>query len=201
MCQKIKSNSEIFLIAGLGNPGKDYRHTRHNIGFMVIDHLSNELKIPVKKVKQKSLIGIGKLDNKEILLVKPQTFMNNSGESIAPLMRYYKVPHQNLMVIHDDLDLPFGIIRIRPTGGTSGQKGMKSIIEKIGSQEFPRIRMGIGRPPGHMDPVDFVLENFSKDQLSILENILEDATNAIKTFIIDGLNKAMNTYNGDKGNL
>ena len=201
MCQKIKSNSEIFLIAGLGNPGKDYRHTRHNIGFMVIDHLSNELKIPVKKVKQKSLIGIGKLDNKEILLVKPQTFMNNSGESIAPLMRYYKVPHQNLMVIHDDLDIPFGIIRIRPTGGTSGQKGMKSIIEKIGSQEFPRIRMGIGRPPGHMDPVDFVLENFSKDQLSILENILEDATNAIKTFIIDGLNKAMNTYNGDKGNL
>ncbi len=201
MCQKIKSNSEIFLIAGLGNPGKDYRHTRHNIGFMVIDHLSNELKIPVKKVKQKSLIGIGKLDNKEILLVKPQTFMNNSGESIAPLMRYYKVPHQNLMVIHDDLDIPFGTIRIRPTGGTSGQKGMKSIIEKIGSQEFPRIRMGIGRPPGHMDPVDFVLENFSKDQLSILENILEDATNAIKTFIIDGLNKAMNTYNGDKGNL
>jgi len=201
MCQKIKSNSEIFLIAGLGNPGKDYRHTRHNIGFMVIDHLSNELKIPVKKVKQKSLIGIGKLDNKEILLVKPQTFMNNSGESIAPLMRYYKVPHQNLMVIHDDLDIPFGIIRIRPTGGTSGQKGMKSIIEKLGSQEFPRIRMGIGRPPGHMDPVDFVLENFSKDQLSILENILEDATNAIKTFIIDGLNKAMNTYNGDKGNL
>lgn len=201
MCQKIKSNSEIFLIAGLGNPGKDYRHTRHNIGFMVIDHLSNELKIPVKKVKQKSLIGIGKLDNKEILLVKPQTFMNNSGESIAPLMRYYKVPHQNLMVIHDDLDIPFGTIRIRPTGGTSGQKGMKSIIEKLGSQEFPRIRMGIGRPPGHMDPVDFVLENFSKDQLSILENILEDATNAIKTFIIDGLNKAMNTYNGDKGNL
>jgi len=201
MCQKIKSNSEIFLIAGLGNPGKDYRHTRHNIGFMVIDHLSIELKIPVKKVKQKSLIGIGKLDNKEILLVKPQTFMNNSGESIAPLMRYYKVPHQNLMVIHDDLDIPFGTIRIRPTGGTSGQKGMKSIIEKIGSQEFPRIRMGIGRPPGHMDPVDFVLENFSKDQLSILENILEDATNAIKTFIIDGLNKAMNTYNGDKGNL
>lgn len=200
MCQKVQTNPDIFLIAGLGNPGKEYRQTRHNVGFMVIDRLSANLNIPVKKVKNKSLIGIGKLDNKQILLVKPQTFMNNSGESIAPLMRYFKVPLQNLIVIHDDLDIPFGLLKIRPSGGTSGQKGMKSIIEKLGSQEFARIRLGIGRPPGRMDPVDYVLEDFLKDQLSLLDELLTNASEAVMTFIREGLNKAMNTYNGDKAN-
>ncbi len=198
MCKQENSSDEIFLIAGLGNPGRQYHLSRHNIGFMVVDQLAKELDVTLKRVKNKAIIGVAKLDGKQIILAKPQTFMNASGVSVAPLKRYFKVPLENLLVIHDDLDLPFGTIRIRPSGGTSGQKGMKSIIEKLGTQEFPRIRMGIGRPPGRMDPVDFVLENFTPDQQSLKDEMIMSAVEAIKVFIQDGLNKAMNTYNGDK---
>jgi len=191
--------ADIYLIAGLGNPGKEYRQSRHNVGFMVIDHLAEDLETPIKRVKFKAMIGIGTFENKQVILAKPQTYMNASGESIAPLLRYFKVPLENFIVVHDDLDIPFGNLRIRPSGGTSGQKGMKSIVEKLGSQDFPRMRMGIGRPPGRMDPVDYVLQSFTPDQVPIMEEVLDQAVKALKTFILDGLDKAMNTYNGDKG--
>jgi PTH1 family peptidyl-tRNA hydrolase len=199
MCTKMNYAADIYLIAGLGNPGKEYRQSRHNVGFMVIDHLAEDLEISIKRVKFKAMIGIGKFENKQVILVKPQTYMNASGESIAPLLRYFKIPLENFIVVHDDLDIPFGNLRIRPSGGTSGQKGMKSIVEKLGSQDFPRMRMGIGRPPGRMDPVDYVLQSFTPDQVPIMEEVLDQAVKALKTFILDGLDKAMNTYNGDKG--
>ncbi len=191
----LKQNT--YLIAGLGNPGKAYRENRHNIGFMVIDNLARQLDIQLKRVKSKAIIGTGKLGDNSIILAKPQTYMNASGESISPLLRYYKVPLQNLIIIHDDLDISFGTIRIRPSGGTGGQKGMKSIVSKLGSQEIARIRIGIGRPPGRMDPADYVLHDFNSDQIALKDEILDKASQAVITFIHEGLEQAMNVHNGD----
>lgn len=196
-CKSDKLQPNTFMIAGLGNPGKAYRENRHNIGFMVIDALARQLGIHLKRVRSKAIIGTGKLDDQSIILAKPQTYMNASGESISPLMQYYKVPLQNLIIIHDDLDIPFGTIRIRPSGGTGGQKGMKSIVSKLGSQEIARIRIGIGRPPGRMDPADYVLHNFSSDQIPLRDEILEKAIKAVITFITEGLEQSMNAHNGD----
>lgn len=196
-CKSDNLQNNTYLIAGLGNPGKAYRENRHNIGFMVLDTLANQLDIKMKRVKSKAIIGTGKFENKSIILAKPQTYMNASGESISPLLRYFKVPIQNLIIIHDDLDISFGTIRIRPSGGTGGQKGMKSIVSKLGSQEIARIRIGIGRPPGRMDPADYVLHNFNSDQIGLRDEILEKASQAVITFINEGLEQAMNAHNGD----
>ena len=192
-----KPEETAFLIIGLGNPGAEYRQNRHNIGFMVIDQLAQVLSIPLQRVKFKAITGTGKFEGRRVILAKPQTYMNASGESVGPLSRYFKVPLNQLMVVHDDLDIPFGSLRIRPMGGTSGQKGMKSIVEKLGSQDFPRMRIGIGRPPGRMDPADYVLQNFKNDELATRDEVLDSATAAIKLFILEGLDKAMNTFNGE----
>jgi len=192
-----KPEETAFLIIGLGNPGAEYRQNRHNIGFMVIDHLAQALSIPLQRVKFKAITGTGKFEGRRVILAKPQTYMNASGESVGPLSRYFKVPLNQLMVVHDDLDIPFGSLRIRPMGGTSGQKGMKSIVEKLGSQDFPRMRIGIGRPPGRMDPADYVLQNFKNDELATRDEVLDTAAAAIKLFILEGLDKAMNTFNGE----
>ena len=192
-----KPEETAFLIIGLGNPGAEYRQNRHNIGFMVIDQLAQVLSIPLQRVKFKAITGTGKFEGRRVILAKPQTYMNASGESVGPLSRYFKVPLNQLMVLHDDLDIPFGSLRIRPMGGTSGQKGMKSIVEKLGSQDFPRMRIGIGRPPGRMDPADYVLQNFKNDELATRDEVLDTAAAAIKLFILEGLDKAMNTFNGE----
>ncbi len=192
-----KPEENAFLIIGLGNPGAEYRQNRHNIGFMVIDQLAQVLSIPLQRVKFKAITGTGKFKGRRVILAKPQTYMNASGESVGALSRYFKVPLNQLMVVHDDLDIPFGSLRIRPMGGTSGQKGMKSIVEKLGSQDFPRMRIGIGRPPGRMDPADYVLQNFKNDELATRDEVLDSATAAIKLFILEGLDKAMNTFNGE----
>lgn len=197
MCTKVKMVQEPLLIAGLGNPGKEYKDTRHNIGFMVADRLSNQLDIPLRKLKFKSIIGTGKFYDHQLIIAKPQTYMNASGKSIIPLMNYFNVTPENLLVIHDDLDIPLGSIRIRPSGGTSGQKGMKSIVENMGSDKFPRLRIGIGRPPGRMNPADYVLHNFDNDQIPLINESLDRAVKAIILFIEEGILKAMNTYNGD----
>jgi len=192
-----KPEETAFLVIGLGNPGTEYRQNRHNIGFMVIDQLAQVLSIPLQRVKFKAITGTGKFEGRRVILAKPQTYMNASGESVGPLSRYFKVPLNQLMVVHDDLDIPFGSLRIRPMGGTSGQKGMKSIVEKLGSQDFPRMRIGIGRPPGRMDPADYVLQNFKNDELATRDEVLDSATAAIKLFILEGLDRAMNTFNGE----
>lgn len=187
------------MIVGLGNPGPVYRHTRHNFGFLAIDELSDALNIQVKRMKFKAMLGEGRFDGKKVVLVKPMTFMNESGRAVAPLLRFFKLPLSNLLVIHDDLDLPFGTLRLRPSGGTSGQRGMASIITQLGTQEFPRMRLGIGRPPGQMDPVDYVLKDFLPSENELLKIVLQTAVEASQNFINEGLTMTMNKYNGEVG--
>ena len=185
------------MIVGLGNPGPAYRHTRHNFGFLAIDELSDALNIQVKRLKFKAMLGEGRFGDSKVVLVKPMTFMNESGRAVAPLIHFYKLPLSNLLVIHDDLDLPLGTLRLRPSGGTSGQRGMASIITQLGTQEFPRMRLGIGRPPGQMDPVEYVLKDFLPSEQDLLKIVLQTAVEACQTFITEGLTKTMNKYNGE----
>jgi len=192
-------DKENTLIVGLGNPGLAYRHNRHNVGFMVADALANKLEIPLKRVKFKAQIGNGKLEDIPIIIAKPLTFMNKSGEAVAPLVRYFKVPLERLLVIHDDMDLPLGTLRMRPSGGSAGHNGMLSIFDKLGTNAIPRLRVGIGRPPGRMDPADYVLQDFPKSDEELLKMVIAQACEAALAFITNGLEKAMNTYNGEVG--
>jgi PTH1 family peptidyl-tRNA hydrolase len=185
-----------FLIAGLGNPGREYRDTRHNIGFMVADRLAAEMGIRVGRLQQKALVGNGLYIGNKVIIAKPVTFMNRSGQAVTSLIRYYGIEQSNFLVAHDDLDLPFGVLRLRPGGGSAGQKGLQSIIELAGTQEFSRLRCGIGRPPGQMDAADYVLQPFSSQDLSELPVVLDQAVKAIMTFIEFGIDEAMNQFNG-----
>jgi len=189
--------NENYLIVGLGNPGAKYAETRHNAGFMVIDAVGEKTGIRLSKVKSKALLGRGSFNGKKIILAKPQTYMNLSGQAGSSLKRFYRIADENLLVIHDDMDLPLGTLRIRPNGGPGGQKGVKSIIEQLGTPEFGRIRFGIGRPPGRMDPKAYVLEKFLPQEKEDFEFTLMRARDAVLTFVCDGLEKAMNQYNGN----
>ena len=186
-----------FLIVGLGNPGREYKDNRHNVGFMLIDRLSVRLNARMSRVQAKALVGSVNHEGNKIILAKPQTYMNLSGQSIQGLARFYKLPLENMIVAHDDLDLPFGTIRIRPGGGPGGQRGIASTIERLGTKDFRRLRIGIGRPPGRMDPAAYVLQDFAKADQNLLSEILDHAANATLTFIAEGLDAAMNKFNGD----
>ncbi|MDO9546829.1 MAG: aminoacyl-tRNA hydrolase [Pelolinea sp.] len=186
---------EPFIIFGLGNPGREYEETRHNIGFIALDKLSIEWKIDMTRVRYKSLMGEGKFGDDRIYLVKPLTYMNNSGNAVRSFMRFYKLEPDRILVIHDDLDLPFGNIRMRESGGSSGQRGMQSIISKIGTDQFARLRIGIGRPPGNMDPVDYVLKKFSHNLESDLDLVLNNIVRSIEMLLTEGIEKAMTLYN------
>ncbi|MBE0409773.1 MAG: aminoacyl-tRNA hydrolase [Anaerolineales bacterium] len=184
-----------YLIVGLGNPGVKYQYNRHNVGFMTLNELGKLLGLAFSRFEHKSLVTKGEYYGKKIILAKPQTFMNNSGQSVSSLVRYYKVPLSNLLVVYDDIDLPFGSLRIRPKGGSSGHKGMASIINYLNSQDFPRLRVGIDRPPGQMDASTYVLQDFTKQELNLLEDILEFAADSILTYIDHGLEIAMTKSN------
>jgi PTH1 family peptidyl-tRNA hydrolase len=190
-----------YLIAGLGNPGREYRQTRHNIGFLLLDHLASKLNLTFSRVESKSLVTRGDTSGRRLLLVKPQTYMNLSGQAIGTLAHYYKVPQERILIVYDDVDLPFGLLRLRPAGGSGGHKGMISIIERLGTQEIPRMRMGIGRPPGRMDAADYVLQDFSAAETGELPGILERGVEAVFTFITLGMAAAMNRYNPATGEL
>lgn len=197
--QAPENNGEVdasYLIVGLGNPGREYRNTRHNIGFLAIDALAKSLNVTLGKVQSKALVGQGKIGSNKVILVKPQTYMNLSGQAVSGLLNFYKISAEHLIVIHDDIDLPFGTIRIRPGGGSAGQRGVKSIIEKVGSQEFARMRLGVGRPPGQMEAAAYVLQPFTKEDEEFLVNFLAKAAEAANEFVNNGLNAAMNKYNG-----
>jgi len=187
---------EIYLIIGLGNPGREYKETRHNIGFMLIDHLAERIGARGMKVQSKAIITSGLYEERKFILAKPQTYMNLSGQSVQGLLHFYKIPHTNLLVAHDDLDIPYGTIRIRPSGGPGGQRGMANTIELLGTKDFPRLRLGIGRPPGRMAAKDYVLQDFSKDEQKLMPEILTRASDAVLEFVMSGLNAAMNKYNG-----
>lgn len=184
------------LVVGLGNPGREYRYSRHNAGFMVIDQLCESMGVRLSRMQSKALVGVGHSDGRKIVLAKPQTFMNLSGQSVAALLRFYKVPREQLLVIHDDLDLPFGTLRLRPGGGPGGQRGLASVIQQMGTQDFPRLRVGIGRPPGRMDSANYVLQSFSKDEQEFLEVVLREAAEAVQVWVRSGLDQAMNQFNG-----
>jgi PTH1 family peptidyl-tRNA hydrolase len=188
---------EFYLIAGFGNPGREYRNTRHNVGFRLIDSVVSEFKTKLTKVQFKAMTGTIELDNARIILAKPQTFMNLSGQAVAALMRFYKIPLDKVLVAHDDIDLPLGTIRIRPGGGSGGQKGLASTIEKLGTQDFPRMRIGIGRPSGSQEAAGYVLQEFSNSDEKVLQDVLPQAVEAIKVFIAEGLEAAMTRYNGN----
>ncbi|HSL27840.1 MAG TPA: aminoacyl-tRNA hydrolase [Anaerolineales bacterium] len=185
-----------YLLIGLGNPGREYRDTRHNVGFMLIDSLIIRLNARGMKVQSKAVVTTASYQDRKLILAKPQTYMNLSGQSAQGLLNFYKIPVENMLIAHDDLDIPFGTIRIRPKGGPGGQGGMASTINQLGTKDFPRLRIGIGRPPGRMDPAAYVLQNFTRDEMKILREIIDRATDAALTFVVDGLNMAMNKYNG-----
>lgn len=185
-----------FLIVGLGNPGREYKDNRHNVGFMLVDRLMVRFDASMNRLQAKALVTSLTYEGKKLILAKPQTYMNLSGQSIQGLARFYKIPLENMIVAHDDLDLPFGTIRIRPGGGPGGQRGVASTIERLGSKGFPRLRIGIGRPPGRMDPADYVLQNFARSDFPLLSEILDRAADAVMTFVLEGLNPAMNKFNG-----
>jgi peptidyl-tRNA hydrolase len=183
------------LVFGLGNPGKEYERSRHNIGFQILDVLAGRYQITFSPHKYRSLaarIGVGE---ERVLLVKPLTYMNLSGEAVAPIVRFYKVPLADCLVIYDDLDLPFGRLRLRPKGGSGGHKGLKSIIQHLGTDEFPRLRVGIGRPPGRMDPADFVLSPFTPAEEEVMAIVREEAADAVNLWIREGMERAMNHVN------
>ncbi|GAB4505297.1 MAG: aminoacyl-tRNA hydrolase [Anaerolineales bacterium] len=185
-----------FLLVGLGNPGREYKDNRHNVGFMLIDRLSVLLDVRMNRLQSKALVASAVYQGRKLILAKPQTYMNLSGQAVQGLVHFYKLPLENVMVAHDDLDLPFGVIRIRPGGGAGGQKGVASTIERLGTKGFPRLRIGIGRPPGRMDAADYVLQNFPPADLLTLSETLGRAAEAALAFVAEGLEAAMNRFNG-----
>ncbi len=187
--------SDKYLIVGLGNPGRKYRGHRHNIGFMVIDRLAAENGIQSKTVQLKSIVGNGRVANQSVILAKPQTYMNGSGDSVGPLANYYKIPPERVFVIYDELDIPFGTLRLREKGGAGGHNGMKSIIPHLGN-DFPRLRVGIGRPLGKMPPSAHVLRDFNKDEIPVVNELIDISIKAIETYLQEGIQNAMNRFNG-----
>ena len=186
------------LVFGLGNPGKEYERTRHNVGFQILDVLARRYGVSFSSHKYKALAAGVRIGDERVLLVKPITFMNLSGEAVAPIVHFYKVPLTEILVVYDDLDLPLGVLRLRPKGGAGGHKGLKSIIQHLGSNEFPRLRVGIGRPPGRMDAADFVLRPFTKEEEEIMALVREEAADAIELWVREGLERAMNRVNSLK---
>ena len=188
------TDNDRFMIVGLGNTGRRYRGNRHNIGFMVVDRLSEQTKIGISRYQLKALIGTGEFAQRRIILVKPQTYVNLSGTSVGPLVNYYKITLPNLLVVYDEIDLPFGAIRLREKGGSGGHNGMKSVIAALDSS-FPRLRLGIGRPPGRMEPADYVLQDFQKEELPVVDEMIEQSILAIETYLTDGIDIAMTRFN------
>jgi peptidyl-tRNA hydrolase, PTH1 family len=183
------------LVVGLGNPGSRYAETRHNVGFMVVDRLAQRHGAAVSKKQCSGLVGFAEWPGEKLCLAKPQTYMNLSGETVGCLARYYKVPLTGLLVVYDDLDLPLGRLRLRDGGSAGGHRGMESIIAVLGTQQFPRLRIGIGRP-GETDTVDHVLGRFSSDERAMVTETLDRAADAVEVALRDGLVRAMNEFNG-----
>ncbi len=178
---------------GLGNPGDDYRRTRHNVGFRVVDALAAEHRFSVRKRQGRSLVGAGRIGDVEVVLAKPQTYMNSSGRAAAKLLEIYDAGAQDLLVVCDDFHLDLGVLRVRRRGSSGGQKGLQSIIDVLGSQDFARVRVGIGSPKG--DPVSFVLDSFSKSERPLVKEAVARAAQACTVCILDGIDACMSAFN------
>jgi PTH1 family peptidyl-tRNA hydrolase len=190
--------AEQFLIVGLGNPGKQYESTRHNIGFMVLEALSRRCGIAGKQESRfNAMVGTGRCGAHRVILAQPLTYMNLSGEAVVKILHYYDVPPERLLVIYDEAALPFGRIRIRPSGSDAGQKGMRSIIASLGgNQDFPRLRVGIGGPPAKMAMPDYVLSRFDTEEKKDLPRIIDAALDCVEAWMDSGIERAMERYNG-----
>lgn len=184
----------MYIIAGLGNPGKKYENTRHNIGFIALELLAERNDIKINKLKHKALVGEGRISGQKVLLVKPQTYMNLSGNSLREVMEYYKEDIENLIVIYDDIDIPEGTIRIRKKGSAGTHNGMRSIVYDLKSDQFPRIRIGMGRAR-QSDLKDFVIGGFTKEEKELLKGAVERAVLSAECIVEKGIDKAMNEYN------
>lgn len=185
------------LIVGLGNPGTKYDRTRHNFGFLAIEECARVLQFSLNDQKHDALSGTTTLDQEKVIFCEPQTFMNRSGKSVASFAQFYKIAPQDILVIHDDLDLPLGRLRLATGGTAAGHNGIKSIIEHLGTQGFCRLKLGIGRPvhPG-IEVVDFVLQNFAKSEFATIHEIITLTPQIVKDFVVAGMTAAMNRYNG-----
>ncbi|MBQ4148322.1 MAG: aminoacyl-tRNA hydrolase [Clostridium sp.] len=186
----------MFVIAGLGNPGRKYENTRHNVGFCVIDRLADKYGISVNEKMFQALVGRGVIEGEKVLLVKPQTFMNLSGESIQPILGYYKVDPEDFVVVYDDISLEPGNIRVRGKGSAGGHNGIKNIIARLGTQEFPRVRIGTGEKPSQMDLADYVLGHFTSEEQKLMAEAYEAGASACVTLMQEGVEMAMNHFNG-----
>ncbi|RKI91794.1 aminoacyl-tRNA hydrolase [Parablautia intestinalis] len=186
----------MFIIAGLGNPKKEYDNTRHNIGFEVIDALADKYNISVLDIKNKAMTGKGIIEGQKVILVKPLTYMNLSGESIRPLADYYKIDYETeLIIISDDINLPPGQIRIRKKGSAGGHNGLKNIIRNLGSSDFQRIRVGVGEKPKEYDLADYVLGHFTKEEKFLMKEGVEKAVKAAEMMLKGDTDQAMNEFN------
>ncbi len=188
----------MYIIAGLGNPGGKYENTRHNVGFEVIDILADRMGICVDEKKHRALCGKGVLEGEKVVLVKPQTFMNLSGESVRSAADYYKVEADHIIVVFDDISLEPGQLRIRGKGSAGGHNGIKNIIAHLGTKEFPRVKVGIGEKPRGMDLADYVLSHFSKGEKEAMEEAYKEAAAAVAVMVGQGMDEAMNRFNGKK---
>jgi PTH1 family peptidyl-tRNA hydrolase len=186
-----------YLIVGLGNPGRDHEKDRHNFGFQMIDELAQRHQLTGAKKERKALILDGSIHNKQVILAKPQTYMNLSGEAVRGLMDFYKIPIERIIVACDDIDIPLGTLRLRHTGSHGGQNGLRNIIQHLGTQDFARIKMGVSRPPGKMDPAAYVLQPFSKDDAILAQQVREKTADAIELWLNEGIEVAMTAFNGD----
>jgi PTH1 family peptidyl-tRNA hydrolase len=196
MSERLDSQTKIrFLIAGLGNPGREYKRNRHNVGFMLLDRLSALIGEPFRRRQMEALVTEGRLEGRRVTLAKPQTYVNRAGRAIGPLMRFYRLPLSHLLVVVDDLDLPQGMLRLRAGGSSGGHNGLKSIADDLDSQDFPRLRMGIGRPPGRQDPADYVLEDFNQEELDSMAATFDRAIECIRLYVTAGIDTAMTECN------
>ena len=190
-----KTGGVDFLVVGLGNPGREYENTRHNAGFITLNRLSEKYSIDVSRLKYHALTGTGTINGKKVMLMKPQTFMNKSGEAVREAMNFYKLSPSDVVIISDDISLEPGRLRIRRKGSDGGQKGLRSIFTLCGSSEFPRIKMGVGSKPEFFDLADWVLSKFSKDEMTDFSAAAESACDAVSLIIGGDIDKAMNLYN------
>lgn len=185
-----------YIVVGLGNPGKQYDHTRHNIGFSAVDYIAQKLSVQLKKLKFSALYERCEISNKSVLLVKPQTYMNNSGEAVAAAARFYKVPVDKIIVISDDISLPCGVLRVRKKGSAGGHNGLKSINRHLGSEEYPRIKIGVGEKPNpEYDLADWVLSTFSSMEEKAIEKRFPDVLHAVEHILNGDFETAMNQCN------
>ena len=193
ICYIIKKGDFMYLIVGLGNPGKKYEHTRHNMGFEVIDLLSDLAKIDVDKEVFSGILGRGKIFDQDVMLFKPTTYMNLSGIAVRQVVNYFKIDLENIIVVCDDMAIKIGCIRLRSKGSSGGQKGLQNIIENLGTEDFKRIRVGIGEP--EFDAIDYVLTKPTKDEMPLIEEAIKDAVAAIKETLRSNFEKAMSKFN------